>query len=282
MFGFFQKPSREELKAKPFPDDWAVILTRNVTLYVKLPPHDQAELHGLIHVFLAEKTFEGCGGLEMTDEVRVTIAGQACLLLLHRETQDFRRLITILVYPSAYMAHGIEPLGGGMVIAGEQARLGEAWVDGVVVLSWDDVLKGAFDPRDGQNVVLHEFAHQLDQEDGSADGAPILEKRGRYASWARVLGHEFEELREAEKSGKKTVIDGYGATNPAEFFAVATECFFEKPVKMKKKHPELYDELMRYYHFDPEATFASENGSSRSDSSPGRDPATIETPAFPS
>jgi len=257
MFGLFGKPNRDELKARPFPDDWATILTRNVPLYVKLPTEDRAELHGLIHVFLAEKVFEGCGGLEITDEIRLTIAGQACLLLLHRETEFFRRLITILVYPTAYVAEGKEAIGGGMYLAGEQARLGEAWVDGVVVLSWDDVLRGAFDPRDGQNVVLHEFAHQLDQEDGSADGAPNLERRSRYASWARVLGQEFEELREAEKSGKKTVLDGYGATNPAEFFAVATECFFEKPVQLKKKHPELYDELMRYYHLAPEATFAT-------------------------
>lgn len=258
MFGLFdKKPSREELKALPFPDEWVAILTRNVALYSKLSPEDRSELHGLIHVFLHEKTFEGCGGLEMTDEIRVTVAGQACLLLLHRETQDFRRLITILVYPSTYVAQGIEPLGGGMVIAGEQARLGEAWVDGVVVLAWDNVLNGAFDPRDGQNVVLHEFAHQLDQEDGNADGAPILEKRGRYASWSRVLGHDFDELREAERAGRKTIIDGYGATNPAEFFAVATECFFEKPAKLKKKHPELYDELMRYYHLDTEATFGT-------------------------
>ena len=256
MFGLFKSHDRPELRAKPFPEDWAAILARNVPLYDRLPDADKAELHGHVHVFLAEKTFEGCGGLEMTDEIRVTIAGQACLLLMHRETEYFRRLITILVYPTAYQAEGIEHLGGGMVIAGDQTRLGEATADGVVVLSWDDVRSGAFDPKDGHNVVLHEFAHQLDQEDGSADGAPVLERRGRYATWARVLNHDFEELKEADRAGKKTVIDGYGATNPAEFFAVATECFFEKPGKLRKKHPELYQELTRYYHLDPEATFA--------------------------
>jgi Mlc titration factor MtfA (ptsG expression regulator) len=122
----------------------------------------------------------------------------------------------------------------------------------VVVLSWDDVQAGASDVRDGHNVVLHEFAHQLDQEDGVADGAPVLGERSRYVAWARVLGAEYEQLRQASRKGKKSVLNRYGATKPAEFFAVATECFFEKPVQMKKKHPELYEELRDYYRQDPE------------------------------
>lgn len=257
MFGLFAHRHREDFRSRPFPEAWSEILRRNSPLYDRLPDHDKAELHGHIQVFLAEKHFEGCGGLELTDEIKVTIAGQACMLLLHRETDYFRKLITILVYPSAYKAEGREHVGGGLVLESEQVRLGEAWVDGVVVLSWDDVQRGAFDPRDGQNVVLHEFAHQLDQEDGAADGAPPLRNRGKYAAWSRILGHDFKELREADKAGRKTVLDGYGATNPAEFFAVATECFFEKPAKLKKKHPELYDQLRAYYHLDPDATFAA-------------------------
>ena len=136
---------------------------------------------------------------------------------------------------------------------GPQGRLGEAWTSGVVVLSWDDVQLGAADVRDGHNVVLHEFAHQLDQEDGSADGAPILPRRSMYSAWGRVLGAEYEELREAAETGKKSVLDAYGATEPAEFFAVATEAFFEKPIQLKKKHPELYEELKSFYGQDPEA-----------------------------
>lgn len=255
MFGFFDRHRRERLRAEPFPDESMRILRKNVPLYSRLSEADRTELHGLIQVFLAEKVFEGCGGLELTDEIRVTIAGQACLLLLHRETNFFKRLITILVYPSAYVAKGMEHIGGGVFLEGEQARLGEAWVDGVVVLSWDDVRGGAFDPKDGHNVVLHEFAHQLDQEDGSADGAPILETRSRYAAWSRILGHDFDELREDEQAARKTVLDGYGATNPAEFFAVATECFFEKPNQLRKKHPQLFDQLASYYHFDPTTDF---------------------------
>jgi Mlc titration factor MtfA (ptsG expression regulator) len=251
MFGFFKRRRRERLRAAPFPPEWDAILRKNVPLYDRLGEADRRELQGHIQVFLAEKHFEGCGGLALTDEIKVTIAAQACLLLLHRQTDYYRRLITILVYPSAYLAKSVEPIGGGFVLEGEQGRLGEAWADGVVVLSWDDVRAGASDIKDGHNVVLHEFAHQLDQEDGVADGAPILDRRSRYVAWARVLGAEYEQLRQSGREGRKSVLDRYGATNPAEFFAVATECFFEKPVQMRKKHPELYEELKEYYHQDP-------------------------------
>jgi Mlc titration factor MtfA (ptsG expression regulator) len=249
MFGLFRTRRREELRRKPFPPGWAAILERNVPLYGRLPGPDREQLHGLIHVFLDEKHFEGCGGLELTDEIRVTIAAQACLLLLGRaeESDDFRRLVTILVYPGAYVAHGVEAIGGGMVLEGDSARLGEASPSGVVVLSWDDVLRGAADPRDGQNVVLHEFAHQLDQEDGASDGTPRLGRRSRYVAWARVLGEEYDRLR----AGKASALDAYGGVNPAEFFAVATECFFERPATLRRRHPELFAELAEYYRLDP-------------------------------
>jgi Mlc titration factor MtfA (ptsG expression regulator) len=248
MFGFFKRRRRERLKVVPFPLEWDDYLRKNVPFHARLSEAERMELQGLVNVFLAEKHFEGCGGLALTDEIKVTIAAQACLLLLHRDTDCYRRLVTILIYPSAYQAKSLESLGGGFVLEGEQVRLGEAWTTGVVVLSWDDVLAGASDIHDGQNVVLHEFAHQLDQEDGVADGAPILDRRSRYLAWARVLGAEYERLRQ----GGTSALDTYGATNPAEFFAVATECFFEKPVQMKKRHPELYEELKEYYRQDPE------------------------------
>jgi Mlc titration factor MtfA (ptsG expression regulator) len=251
MFGFFKRRRRDRLKAAPFPSEWEHILQRNVPLYVRLSESDRRELQGHVNVFLAEKHFEGCGGLTLTDEIKVTIAAHACLLLLHRDTDYYRRLITILVYPSAYSDKGVESLGGGFVLEGEEGRLGEAWTGGVVVLSWDNVQAGASDINDGQNVALHEFAHQLDQEDGVADGAPILDHGSHYVAWARVLGAEYEQLRHSSRKGKKSVLDRYGATNPAEFFAVATECFFEKPIQMKRKHPELYDELKGYYRQDP-------------------------------
>jgi Mlc titration factor MtfA (ptsG expression regulator) len=176
MFSFFKKRRRQRLRTQPFPSAWLSIIKHNVSFYNHLPQADQQELQGHIQIFLAEKLFEGCGGLELTDEIKVTIAAQACLLLLHRETDYYPRLITILVYPHAYLAKGAVSIGGGAVLASETARLGEAWKDALVVLSWDDVRQGASDLHDGHNVVLHEFAHQLDQQDGSADGAPILEQ----------------------------------------------------------------------------------------------------------
>jgi Mlc titration factor MtfA (ptsG expression regulator) len=160
-------------------------------------------------------------------------------------------LITILVYPHAYIAKGAELIGGRFVLESETVRLGEAWKDGVVVLAWDEVRRGATDPHDGHNVVLHEFAHQLDQQDGSADGAPILDHTSQYETWARVLSEEFEQLRRDAELGRASVLDEYGATNPAEFFAVATECFFEKPIPLRRKHPELYEALKTYYRQDP-------------------------------
>jgi Mlc titration factor MtfA (ptsG expression regulator) len=251
MFDLFKTRRRERLKAEPFPEAWEAALRANVPLYGRLPEADRAELRGHVQVLLAEKHFEGCGGLELTDEIRVTIAAQAAMLLLHRETDYYPKLVTVLVYPSAYVAPSVEHVGGGLVLEGESARLGESWQTGVVILSWDDVRRGATDPRDGHNVVLHEFAHQLDGQDGSANGAPILERRSQYVTWARVLGEEYEELRRDAERGRKSVLDDYGATNPAEFFAVATECFFEKPAPMQKKHPALYEELKAYYQQDP-------------------------------
>lgn len=251
MFGFFRRRRREQVRARPFPGEWVGILERNVPYYGLLSEADRKELHGHIQVFLEEKHFEGCGGLALTDEIRVTVAGQACVLLLHRgeESDNFNRLVTVLVYPSAYQAHSVESIGPGAVLEGESERLGEASLDGVVVLSWDDVRAGASGLRDGQNVVLHEFAHQLDDEDGASDGTPRLPTHARYVTWARVLGEEYARLRQ----GKKSVLDDYGAINPSEFFAVATECFFEKPGPLRRKHPALYEELKGFYRQDPEA-----------------------------
>jgi MtfA peptidase len=249
--GFFKQRRRKRLLSTPFPTAWQEIIERNVRFHASLPNADRHELQGLVQIFLAEKTFEGCGGLELTDEIKVTIAAQACLLLLHRQTDIYPRLDTILVYPSAYLARAVKPIGGPMVLEGESARLGESWSSGVVVLSWNDVRAGAFDIHDGQNLVLHEFAHQLDREDGAINGTPLLEQRSQYLAWARVLSTEYERLRRDTQAGRSTVLDEYGATDPAEFFAVATECFFEKPRVLKKRHPALYEELKTFYRQDP-------------------------------
>ena len=251
MFGFFKRRRRKRLLETPFPARWLTTIERNVRFYACLPDADRRELQGLVQIFMAEKSFEGCGGLELTDEIKVTIAAQACLLLLHRQTDIYPRLVTILVYPSAYLAKGVKQIRGPIVLEGESARLGESWPSGVVVLSWNDVRSGASDIHDGQNLVLHEFAHQLDREDGAINGTPLLEQRSQYVTWGRVLSEEFERLQRDSWAGRATVLDEYGATDPAEFFAVATECFFEKPRVLKKRHPALYDELKSFYRQDP-------------------------------
>ena len=219
--------------------------------YRLLSDGEQQELRDLIRVFLSEKQFEGCGGLEMTDEVRVTIAAQACILLLNREHNYYAGLRSVLVYPSSYLAPSKSVDPAGVVHEGDESRLGEAWLRGAVILSWDDVRRDAGAFHDGHNVTLHEFAHQLDQEDGTFDGAPLLEKRSHYRSWARILMKEYRALAEAAERGQATLIDQYGATDPAEFFAVITEAFFERPKALKQKHPELYDELKKFFRQDP-------------------------------
>jgi len=233
-------------------------LNRNVALYRYLPDSLKKELQGHIYVFLGEKTFEGCGGLKITDEIRVTIAAQACILLLNRKPTYYPTLYTILVYPGAYVAKKTTVVG--MQHFEEMTvRAGESWTRGEVVLAWDDVRQEAIDLAEGHNVVLHEFAHQLDQEDGKSDGAPILPKQSSYKAWARVLSKEYQDLRRKTLSGRLDIMDAYGATNPAEFFAVATETFFERPRQMKLSHPELYEELESYYGLDPLKWFKKEN-----------------------
>jgi len=248
---WLKRRRRRRLKMTALPASTLEIIERNVPYARLLSKEDFDELGGHIQVFLAEKEFEGCGGLQITDEIRTTIAAQACLLLLHRPTDYYPMLRTILVYPSAYVAPMTESVGHGVVREGVSVRLGESWQHGSVILSWDDVLHGAADINDGHNVVLHEFAHQLDQEAGSAEGAPILPKRSMYVAWARVLSAEYARLQKDAKLGRGTILDKYGAVNPAEFFAVATECFFEKAPQLKEKHPELYKELRLFYRQDP-------------------------------
>ncbi len=250
IFDFFKKGRRAELRDKPLTTEEHAILAAGVPYLAKLTDEERKEIEGLIQIFLAEKSFEGCGGLELTDAMKLTIAAQACLLLLHRDNDMYPNVEAILVYPSAYKAPSMRD-GGGFIVEGEQARLGESWTRGVVVLAWDAVKNGAVRMTDGHNLVFHEFAHQLDSESGSMNGAPELETRAEYKSWAHVLGDEYAELSQKLHDGRESDIDAYGATNPAEFFAVVTEMFFEKGEHMKDRHPELYEELANFYKQDP-------------------------------
>lgn len=247
----FKGKRRDALRAQPLSEEERAIVLRNVRHVARLSEADRRELEGHIRVFLAEKNFEGCGGLELTDEIKLTIAAQACILLLHRQTDYYPDVASILVYPSAYVVRDTRERLGDVVIVGDQTRIGESWVRGVVVLSWDAVQRDASNVHDGHNVVLHEFAHQLDAEDGEMDGVPDLGSRALYSAWAHALGAEYRELVEKVAADRQSDLDGYGAKNPAEFFAVVTEAFFEKSARLKRKHPELYAALSAFYRQDP-------------------------------
>ncbi len=255
MFDWWRRLDRAQVLAEPFPEAYRALIRARVPLAEYLTGEERSKLEALVRVFVSEKNFEGAGGLELTDEMRVVIAARACLLLLHRVELDsplYPDLASIVIYPSTYRSHE-RKRDGYLVVEGDEARLGESWMRGVVVLAWDSVLAGGANPSDGHDVVLHEFAHQLDAEDGVMDGTPELDNGARYSAWSRVLGEEYAELRAAVEHHQKTNIDPYGATNGPEFFAVVVEAFFEKPLQLESKHAELYAELAAFFRFDPAA-----------------------------
>ncbi len=247
-----QRRRRSKLAGRPFPAAWRKILRARAPIYRRLPADLQRQLRGLIQNFIAEKAFIGCGGLVITDDIRVTIAAQACLLQLNRrEAELFPDCRQILVYPNAFVVDRPQGSTGGLMHNQARALLGESWSQGQVILSWADSAAGAAVADDGQNVVIHEFAHQLDQLTGSANGAPPLPSKARYARWSAVMTREFADLRARAAAGQPALLDAYGASEPAEFFAVATEVFFERPVPLAAGHPQLYQELANYFRVDP-------------------------------
>lgn len=251
MFSWFRNRRRKKLAARPFPAEWSTALRENFPHSQWLSEPDQQRLLGIIQILIAEKYWEGCGGLQLTDEIRVTIAAQAALLVLGFDNEYFSRLVTILVYPSQYVAPEKTSLPGGVVVEDESERLGEAWHTGVVVLSWPDALRGGQLPTDGQNVVMHEFAHVLDSADQMFDGTPDLLPDDQYETWRDVMTAEYRRHTRAAAQGRWTLLDRYGAKSEAEFFAVATECFFERPQQMQARHPHLYDVLRAFYRQNP-------------------------------
>lgn len=251
LFDWFTQHHRHKIIETPFPHEWLEFLHKNVPVYDRLSAEEQARLCDDLRIFLAEKSWEGCGGLELTEEMQVTISAQACLLTLHREHNYFANVTTILVYPSDYHAPDKHRDGSGVVEETDSNRSGEAWSNGPVVLSWHDVAEGGRHPDDGRNVVYHEFAHQLDMTDGEMNGVPLLDDEAEVQEWQEVMHREYELLVLAVARGEHSLIDAYGATDPAEFFAVATETFFEQPLPMLHRHPALYHVFKGYYHQDP-------------------------------
>ena len=239
------------LEQRPFPGSWEDVLRKRLPFYDKQPEAFQYRLQNLIKRFLHEHQFIGCAGVVITDDIRVTVAAQACLLILNKKDYPYRKLSSILIYPSTFVATREVRDDIGLVSTTHTAMLGESWDQGKVVLAWDNVEQGVCNLRDGQNVVLHEFAHQLDSESGAVNGAPVLQTRGAYKSWAHVFHREFEDLNRRKAQDFESFLDDYGATNPAEFFAVATETFFERPLEMATHHCELYQELKKFYEVDP-------------------------------
>jgi Mlc titration factor MtfA (ptsG expression regulator) len=244
------RPAPVRLPRDPIPDQWRNIVDANVPLAGTLSPEERERLLRLVQLFLADKHVEGCGGLTVTEEMKVTIAAEACLLLLHLEGPCYPELRTVLVYPQGFVPKIAYTPHTGEIAPVPGPLAGESWGDGVVVISWDDAARGAHDPFDGDNVVLHEFAHQLDSADGVGGGEPVL-PASAVRTWGRVLSQELERLRADVAHDRPTVLDGYGATNKAEFFAVATEAFFEKPAQLEREHAALYAELKRFYRQDP-------------------------------
>lgn len=239
---------RGRLRERPFPAAWRRILRERVPAVARLPADVQIQLKRHIQVFVAEKAFIGCQGQPVTDAVRVTIAAQACLLLAgHARPDYYPQLRQILVYPDAFLVQQERSVGNGLVQVQRHALAGESWARGQVILAWAEVLAGAADPDDGRNVVLHEFAHQIDQDSGVADGRPWRPNPTLRWRWRSVMDAAFARLQREPSS----VIDAYGASDPAEFFAVVTEAFFERPQALAAEAPEVYRELAHLYRLHP-------------------------------
>jgi Mlc titration factor MtfA (ptsG expression regulator) len=246
----FLELKRKRLRAQPFPIQWFPFVNK-ISLYRCLPIPLKKQLQGHIQVFLAEKYFVGCGGLEITDEIKLTIVTQACLLLLNRKTDYYKDLCSILVYPSQFIVHKERIDFAGVKTHKRQILVGESWDFGKVVISWEEAKRDTLYFRNGSNVVLHEFAHQLDHEQGDSNGVPVLENKASYVTWAKEFSKEYQKFCRTVVQGKSTVMDEYAAIDPAEFFAVATETFFEKPIPLKNEHQALYKQLQNYYKVDP-------------------------------
>lgn len=245
-----EKARRNRLFHKRLFPEHIAVLENNVPLYTRLPKDLREKLQGLINYFLDEKVFVGCEGLEITDDIRLIIAANACMLLVNNEKGHFPGFETILVYPDTYVAKEVS-YDGLVEVHKDSTRAGESWHRGPIVLSLTDVVRGSSNEQDGHNVVLHEFAHKLDEENGVMDGLPVLRESAHYKEWAEVLTREYDEFLGRVERGKNRVIDEYGAVSAPEFFAVATESFFEKSQQMKKRLPDLYRQLQTYYGIDP-------------------------------
>lgn len=246
---------RRALAARSLDEDERRALEAWLPLARGLPAELRDRLERLTAVFTGEKQFTGCGGLAVTPEMKVAIAAQACLLVLGRNTHVYDRLQSVLVYPSQFVVPGEWHDEDGVVTEGSRVLAGEAWDVSRVILSWEDVdSRGA--PGEAYNVVIHEFAHYLDHESG---GAPWIAGTGARRRWLRLLDEELERLRAQAEAGERSFLDLYAAEDRGEFFAVASEAFFEEPAVFARELPALYRALSEVYRLDPAAWVSDVN-----------------------
>ncbi len=247
MFDWFLRSRRKRILSSPFPTDWEEWLQRNVAHYRRLSEREQRGLRSGIQVIVAEKFWEGCRGLVVTDEMKVAIAGQACLMLLGIEHDYFAAVKTILVYPTSFR------------ISGERGTYeGQSHHGGPVILSWDRVLAEGRDPSSGNNLVIHEFAHQLDEMDGFVNGTPYLADRAMADRWHNMMTKEFSRLAREIAAGQETFLGDYAATDDAEFFSVTSERFFTQPKALRQHHPAVFGLLSEFYRVDPIEWFVAD------------------------
>ncbi|MBN1441432.1 MAG: zinc-dependent peptidase [Planctomycetes bacterium] len=253
LLSYFERRRRRNILARPFPEEWLKLLERNVWQYARLPPPQQARLRDILRILIAEKDWEACGGLEINDEIRVTIAAQAALMLLGFEEFYFDSLHSILVYPETFVVPDEDE--------GYRDQVGEAHEDGKVVLSWEDVKRAGACACEKVHPVIHELAHELDivtAEHSEAAASILGASAETVRRWQSVLSEEFDAHFERTSRERRTLLESYAAEDLSEFFAVATEVFFQQPASLRSEHPRLYGVLAEFYRQDPAARLACE------------------------
>jgi Mlc titration factor MtfA (ptsG expression regulator)/Flp pilus assembly protein TadD len=282
VFEFFRNRRRRQLLSKPLDESWQGIIARNVAVYRWLPPAQQQKLVAAARIIAAERRFVGCRGLEVTEEMKVTIAAQAALLLLGEEGYYFDRITSILLYPFQMVlpAHGVRPSSEEDDFD-ERVILGQAFQQGEIILSWPDVLRGGRVADDGENVVLHELAHHLDGLDGQMGGSPPGLAPDRQDHFQQVFEEALARLRGDLASGRPTVLLPAAAESVTELFAYGTECFFERPAALREWHSEFFGCLCEFYKLDPSEWLTGRAPASHTNVSDerGLDLQTEETPA---
>jgi Mlc titration factor MtfA (ptsG expression regulator) len=251
MFSWWRNRQRQKLVEQAFPKEWEDTLRRNVRHYSLVSASERDAIQRIARILVAEKVWEGCGGLTITEEMQVTIAAQAALPILAMEHDYYARVMSILVYPTAFHLAKPDETGDEAFIRDDMSAEGQAVYRGPVILSWDEALAEGREPQSGHNVVIHEFAHQLDFLDNVVDGVPPLASRQLTAQWRSVMSKALADHRQALEHRRPTFFTEYSSKDEAEFFAGAAEKFFCTPQALQRAHAEIYALLANYFRLDP-------------------------------